>query len=198
MAKIPVKVNFDDKGFITSVKVPGEPEETIAHGADYLAHYGVLGMHWGQHKAKELGVNSRVYNDAKKDAKEYTQAKMYYGQGAGTRRKLINNKVASKSRNPDYKKAFDHHVSITNMDKRVSQAKSKRHRADAAAGAAKTARGIKNTLTGNARYATVSAIALGSAGVYIHRKGYDRMAYNAIKNSSTVKTGVSFIKNLAG
>ena len=46
-------------------------------GHSELMHYGVKGMKWG------------VRRRAHRDAKEYTQAKMYYGEGAGNRRKLI-------------------------------------------------------------------------------------------------------------
>ena len=46
-------------------------------GHSELMHYGVKGMKWG------------VRRRARHDAKEFTQAKMYYGDGAGNRRKLI-------------------------------------------------------------------------------------------------------------
>ena len=46
-------------------------------GHSELMHYGVKGMKWG------------VRRRARRDAKEFTQAKMYYGEGAGNRRKLI-------------------------------------------------------------------------------------------------------------
>lgn len=163
---------------------------------DFLVHHGVLGMHWGVRKQEPSGVSDRTNREARADAKEYTQAKMYYGKGAGTRRKLINAKVASKSKNPEYKKAFDYHVANTNMEKRVSQAKSKRHRADAAAGTARTARGIKNVITGNAQFATLSAITIAAGATYAHQKGYDKMAFNAVKNSQYTKRGATVIKNL--
>lgn len=44
---------------------------------------------------------------ARRDAEEYMKAKMYYGKGAGNRRKAIKNKVMAKRMDPDYAKAFD-------------------------------------------------------------------------------------------
>ena len=61
-------------------------------------HYGVKGMKWG------------VRREAKRDAKEAARAKMSYGEGAGNRRKLINESVKAKSKkDPNYKKAFDYY-----------------------------------------------------------------------------------------
>lgn len=52
----------------------------------YLMHFGVKGMKWGGRRK------------ARKDAKESARAAMYYGKGAGNRRKLIKNKVAQRSK----------------------------------------------------------------------------------------------------
>ena len=67
-----------------------------------LFHYGVKGMKWGVRKTQK---------QAKKDAKEFARAKMFYGEGAGTRRKLIKNTVQERSKDPVYKKAFDEALS---------------------------------------------------------------------------------------
>lgn len=43
---------------------------------------------------------------ARQDAKEYAEAKMNYGKGAGNRRKLIQAKVDSRMKDPEYRNAF--------------------------------------------------------------------------------------------
>ena len=106
-----------------------------------LTHYGVKGMRWGVHRSRPEGVSRSTNRAAKKDAKEFTRAKMYYGEGAGNRRKLIKAKVAQRSKDPSYKKAFDHHVANTDWEKRSREARSKRGRANAAKGAKKVAFG---------------------------------------------------------
>lgn len=110
---------------------------------DFLAHHGVKGMRWGVRKQRTPGVSRKTDRAARKDAKEFTQAKMYYGEGAGNRRKMIKAKVDQRSKDAAYKKAFDNHVSNTNWEKRGQQARSKRRRQDVKNSAGKTARGIR-------------------------------------------------------
>lgn len=89
----------------------------------------------------------------KKDAKEYTKAKSFYGEGAGTRRKLIKQKVEYNSKNiPGYKEAFDHYVKNTDMSKRASQAVRERKVKDAKNSAGKAVRGVGNILAGRMQF----------------------------------------------
>ena len=113
-------------------------------GHSELMHYGVKGMKWG------------VRRRARRDAKEYTQAKMYYGEGAGNRRKLIKATVKARSKDPFYKSEFD-------MSKRASQARRQRGRKNARNSAGKTVRGVGNIATGNVGRAG-GALALGYLG----------------------------------
>lgn len=95
-----------------------------------------------------------VRRKAKKDAKEYTKAKSFYGEGAGTRRKLIKQKVEYNSKNiPGYKEAFDHYVKNTDMSKRANQAVRERKVKDAKNSAGKAVRGVGNILAGRMQFA---------------------------------------------
>lgn len=84
---------------------------------------------------------------------------MYYGEGAGNRRKLIKAKVKQRSTDASYKKAFDNHVANTDWEKRAQQARGKRRRQDAKNSVGKTARGVRNLATGNTRYVGTAVLA---------------------------------------
>lgn len=168
---------------------------------DFLAHYGVMGMKWGQRKASIPGVSARTSREAKKDANEFAKAKMFYGKGAGTRRKLIKAKVESKSsKDPSYKKAFDHHLGNQNMAKRASQARGERARKDTVETTAKTARGVKNLVMKTGAPVTLGALAVYGAyqnpAVRSAVNNSAKTAYSTVKNSNATKMGVDFIKNM--
>ena len=156
---------------------------------DFLEHYGVLGMKWGVRKDRgPQGVSGRTSREAKKDAQEYARAKMFYGEGAGTRRKLINKSVEAKAkRDPSYKKAFDFHLERQDMSKHASKARSERSRKDKVNYVGKTARGLKSMFMGPfAPTLTVLAITYGVNEA--RKRGYDKkvaqwgqQAYNNIK-----------------
>lgn len=129
-----------------------------------LYHHGVKGMRWGVRNSRPEGVSRSTNRAAKRDAKEFTRAKMYYGEGAGNRRKLIKAKVNQRSKDPSYKKAFDHHVANTDWEKRGKEARSKRGRADAVKGAGKAARGVKNVALRN--YKNVGVGILATAALF--------------------------------
>ena len=94
----------------------------------YLEHYGVLGMHWGQRKD---GVKRSTDHLAKKDAKRHAEAKMFYGQTAGTKRKLLKAEIDRKrERVPGYAEAFDKHLEGVDYAKAAKKAVRTRTRKD--------------------------------------------------------------------
>lgn len=101
-----------------------------------LYHHGVKGQKWGVENGPPYplgsGMSERTARSrAKKDAKEYARAKMFYGEGSGNRRKLIKNIVAERSKDPTYKQAFEESLAKQDMAKHAQKAKSERHRKDA-------------------------------------------------------------------
>lgn len=98
---------------------------------DFLEHFGIKGMHWGVRKSALPGVSHKTNKDARKDAEEFARAKLFYGKGAGTRRKLIKNTVEAKAKkDPSYKKAFDHHLENQDLSVHATKARTERGRVD--------------------------------------------------------------------
>lgn len=141
-----------------------------------LYHYGVKGMKWGVRRTQHI---------AKKDAKKYARAKMYYGEGAGNRRKLIKARVNERSKDPVYKKAFDDAYSKQNMERHASAAKIERRTRD------------------SKKYAT-AAVSTGLVAYGIaQRTGADKViakhaktAYSSIKNLPKTIRAKRAVKNL--
>lgn len=133
--------------------------------ADFLAHYGVKGMHWGIRKDREPGLSRKTDKLAERDAKEYARAKMYYGEGAGTRRKLIKATVdARASKDPAYKAAFDRHYANQDFSKHAEKARGERSRTDKKETTKKGAGYVARRLTGErGTVAAITALAFGGA-----------------------------------
>lgn len=175
---------------------------------DELTHFGVKGMHWGHHKNSDIpGVSRKTSRDAEKDAKEFARAKAFYGEGAGTRRKLIKQTVEGKSkRDPNYKKAFDHHLARQDSAKNVDKARSERHRKDVKKGAGRVIRGTRHVLNGNSQYASAAVALTVGGALFAHKAGIDKVILNAGKSAfrnargkNTIRAGMSaseFLKNM--
>jgi hypothetical protein len=148
----------------------------------YLEHFGVKGMKWGQRKDDHPEVSRKVNKDASRDASEFARAKMFHGEGAGTRRKLIKATVEAKSKqSPDYKKAFDHHTERQDMAKHASKATSERKRKDVKAGVGKNARAVNRAINGPFAGPVAAAAVLGLYGA-ARSSGMDRRIMNSGKS----------------
>lgn len=166
----------------------------------YLAHFGVKGMKWGVRKGNLEGVSAGTNRDARKDAQESARAKMFYGEGAGTRRKLIKAKVDAKAkRDPNYKQAFDHHLSRQDMAKHADKARGERKGKDRKEGVRKTGNAINRALNGP--FAGSAAIALVGAGAaYAKNNNYDvkaRQAFTRVVNNRNLRNQVNDILKTA-
>lgn len=128
-----------------------------------MAHYGVKGMKWGVRRA------------ARRDAKETARAKMFYGEGAGTRRKLIKATVAERSKDPMYKEEYEKYLSKQDMARHASAAKRERKTKTAYKSTTKTGRGIINILNGNSMAANATAVTVMSAYAVAHQTGADKV-----------------------
>lgn len=142
---------------------------------EYLEHYGVKGMKWGKSNGRPSGTPRKTERMAAKDAKESARAKMYYGEGAGIRRRQINNTVKSRSKDAAYKEAFERNLERQDLAKASSKAHSKRKRTDVVKGAAKTSRGVINILNGNAGAAGATAVGLVGVAAGAHKLGVDKL-----------------------
>lgn len=150
---------------------------------DFLAHYGVKGMKWGKTSSRPEGTPRKTEREAGKDAKEFARAKMYYGEGAGVRRRLIKGTVASKSKDAAYKESFERQLESQDLAKRAVEARGKRKRTDTVEGAKKTTRGVVNVIKGNMRNASAASVILVGAATAAHRSGVDRMVFEYAKKT---------------
>ena len=137
-----------------------------------LYHFGIKGMKWGVRKQQYL---------AKKDAKETARAKMYYGDGAGVRRRQIKTVVEQRSKDPTYKKAYNEYLSKQDMASHAVKARRERKREDFKNGAKKTVRGVANTLMGNPGRAAGTVALMTTAALAAHKYGIDKMIMQILK-----------------
>lgn len=167
----------------------------------FLEHHGIKGMRWGVRKAERGGASRAVDKQARKDASEFARAKMFFGEGAGTRRKLINKSIeARKAHDPSYAKAFDRHLAKQDLSVHASKAVKERSSRDRSEKNKKRAGAVARRLTGE--MGTQAAfVALTAGGVAFLRsdkgKATLRKAHNTFNNvvdEGKRRQGAAFIK----
>ena len=166
---------------------------------EFLEHYGVKGMQWGKRR-------SRAERQGAKDAKEFVDAKMFYGDGAGTRRKLIKARVESnkKRMGSDYTKAFEDGVAGRDVGKSRDKAVRKRKTSDFKTKNKQRIGAVARSKTGQmGTQAAFTSLALGGAAYLRSPKGQAKMksTVNKVKNSAAHKKGArvlnQYLKNNA-
>lgn len=164
----------------------------IINETDYLEHFGVKGMKWG------------VRREARRDAKESARAKMYYGEGAGVRRRNINAIVKQKSKDPTYKAEYEKAYAKQDLSKARRTAQRQRTITDKTKGfrqgAGRVGRAITREATAAVGFAaaTAASAAIGYAiknpketKAFIQNAG--RMASAEVKIGATI--GRTFLRN---
>lgn len=122
---------------------------------------------------------SNVSKQAAKDAEEYARSYMAYGEGAGTRRKLIEGTVQYKMRTiPGYQESFYNASERQDMARFATEAKrtERRRRVNTA-----VARNTKAVLNGKYENANTALLIVGTTAYFAHRYGYDKKLYKAGK-----------------
>lgn len=130
---------------------------------DIIEHHGVKGQKWG------------VRRKAKKDAKRFADAKMYYGKGAGTRRKLLKAELDAKKKNlPGYEQEFNNQLKNVNYSKSAKKATKERHVRDTA---------HKTRMAAKQFTGITGSLAVGAASLYYSRN--KQQVDSAISNAAS-------------
>ena len=155
---------------------------------DELYHYGVKGMKWGVRRAER-----KTRKQARKDAQETARSKMYYGEGAGVRRRNINAVVRQRSKDPTYKKAFDEEYSKQDMGKARRDAERQRKTTDRVE-PIKTGigRGVKKAVRAGTKAVTFAAT---TASYYIRHPDEAKAMVNKI--ASKASSSINKARNVA-
>lgn len=124
-----------------------------------------------------------VAKEAAKDAAEYAASQMSYGEGAGTRRKLIASAVAYKTeRISGYHEAFNRAYDSQDITKHIKSAKRSRVTKDVGA---VTGRNIRAIARGD-KHGMSTPIIIAVVGITIaHKTGYDRKAAQYLNHKTT-------------
>lgn len=122
---------------------------------------------------------TKVNKEAARDAAEYMAAQMAYGEGAGTRRKLIETAVAYKvERIGGYHEAFERHMHTLDPTKFIKNAK-RTHRAKRVSTV--TSKNIRALARGD-RNGMSTPLIIGLATLAIaHQTGHDKKAWEYTK-----------------
>ena len=117
--------------------------------------------------------------EARRDAREFARAAMFYGEGAGTRRKLIGATVQSKSdRSPEYSRAFHQELERQDIGEHAKKARREREIKDKSHSVNKNVRGIA---TGNYASVNTSVIVVLAAVAVAHKTGLDKVLIEKTK-----------------
>lgn len=121
-----------------------------------------------------------IARQAEKDAREWTQAKLAYGQGAGNRRKLINETVAYKMQHIDgYEDAFTDAAEKQDVAAMAKNAKRDNRRKTINEA---VVRNTRAAATGKYENLNTALLIAGGAAVVLHKTGLDKVVIQKTKD----------------
>ena len=134
---------------------------------------------------------SNTKKQATKDAVEYARAQLFFGEGAGIRRRIIEAKVTDQVlKDPKYAEAFDKALGEQSWSEHAEKAVKERKRLDRGKSLSKNTRAV---LTGRPKNASSNVIiALALVGYFAHQNGYDKVALAEAKKQ--YQKGKSWVK----
>lgn len=119
-----------------------------------------------------MSTTKNIQRQAQKDAYEYAAAYMAYGEGAGTKRKLIEGTVNYKMATiPGYREQFEAAAARQNMDAHAKNAKKQNRRRDANTAIARNAKAV---VSGKYENVNTGLLAVGAIGYVLYKTGYDK------------------------
>lgn len=139
--------------------------------------------------------NKKLNKMAQADAEKWLSAEMSYGQGAGTRRKLIGAEIESKFvtlADSDYADLFNLAYEALDQNKFAKAAIKERKSLDRTIKTSKNVRALK---AGNLRGLSTGVYVIAIGAVVAHQTGYDKkIEAEAKKLYKKAKTEVKFRK----
>lgn len=123
--------------------------------------------------------NKKLQNMATKDASDWARAEMFFGEGAGIRRRHLEAQIKEKRNDiPNYKEWFDFAYSRQNMAEHAIAAAKERKKIDAMASAGKNFRAIRS---GNIHGLSNSVFVIGGLAYVVHATGADKKIVDETK-----------------
>ena len=124
---------------------------------------------------------TNVKKQAEKDAREYAAAYMSYGQGAGTRRKLIEGTVDYKIYHiPGYEEEFRRASQNQNMAEHAKNAKRENRRKTVNDAVVRNTRAVA---TGRYENVSTGILLFGATAALLHKTGYDKKIFEFSKKN---------------
>jgi hypothetical protein len=108
------------------------------------------------------------------DAKRWAAAEMFYGEGAGTRRKLLTAELGERFDDPLYNELFNNAYEALDMNKFAELAIKERKAIDRAAKTGKNFRALKS---GNLSNLSTGVFIIAGVAYVAHQTGYDKIIW---------------------